>query len=362
MRFIPTNIILYFFLAILGMSGVVFAVIWPQAIGFYIFIAFAAVGGLGVAVNIYYTKRRNKQLICPIGSDCNAVINSQYAKFLGIPLEYCGMFYYAIILISYLFLIFIPHIFSNNLSSALIILTAGAFLFSLYLLFVQAFILKKWCIWCLLSAMLSIGIFIVSLAKVDFAVTFFMKVETIIEIIHTLGFVIGMGGATITLFLFFKFLRDFKIDETELKILQGISEFVWLGLVLVLVSQFISYVVYPNLLASSGLFLIETLALLVVAVTGAILLIIFAPLLSIIPFSSREDKNNNLSPLETLKKQLFVLGAITVSSWYFAFIMNYLSEYSFSNLFLVYLVVLMTASFLSLLIEKNINKKNFDIS
>ena len=219
-RFIQPHIFLYFFLLILGISGFFFMVVWPQAVGFYAFIALAAVGGFGVALYIYYTKKHNKQLVCPIGLNCNVVITSRYSQFLGLPLEYLGMFYYAVIFAAYVILIFAPHILSQLFLFGLEIFTAAAFFFALYLLFVQAFILRQWCIWCILSAALSIGIFIISLASVNLATAFLTEAQTIIGAIHALGFVLGMGGATTALFLFLIFLRDRTIDEKELQTLK----------------------------------------------------------------------------------------------------------------------------------------------
>jgi len=358
MRLIQANIFLYFFLLTLGISGFFFAVIWPQAEGFYAFIAFAASGGLGVALYIYYTKKYKQQLVCPIGSDCNVVITSRYAKFLGVSLEYWGMFYYAVIFASYITLILAPHLLSEFFLSGLIILTSVAFFFSLYLLFVQAFLLRQWCIWCLLSAMLSIMIFIVSLASIDFAVVFLAEITTIIEAVHTLGFMLGIGGATTALFLFFKFLRDFVIDENELQTLKGISEIVWLGLVFVLISQFISYVTKIEILASSGPFLLQTIALFVVAVSGAVLMIIFTPFLTAIPFNETA-KGHHHSLTESLRKPLFITGAIALSSWYFAFIMDYLLGYKLTVLLLAYIIVLVTVIATALLLEKNIGRVKF---
>lgn len=355
MRLIQANIFLYFFLLILGISGFLFAVIWPQTEGFYAFIAFAAAGGSGVALYIYYTKRYHKQLVCPIGSDCNVVITSRYSKFLGVSLEYWGMFYYALIFAAYIVLIFAPHLLSEFLLSGLIMLTAAAFFFSLYLLFVQAFLLRQWCIWCLLSAMLSIVIFIISLASINFAVAFLAEITTVIEAVHTLGFVLGIGGATTALFLFARFLRDLDIDENELQILKGISELVWLGLAFVLVSQFISYVVYAELLSRSGPFLVQTVALFVATVSGAVLMIIFAPFLAVIPFNETA-KDHRHSPSESLKKPLFITGAITLSSWYFAFSMNYSPEYELTVLLLAYIAVIAAAVATALLWEKGVSR------
>lgn len=354
-RFIQPNIFLYFFLLILGISGFFFAVIWPSTVGFYVFITLAAIGGFGVSLYIYYTKRHNKQLACPVGSNCNVVITSRYSKFLGVPLEYLGMFYYTVVFVAYIVLIFAPHLLSKPFLSGLVILTTAAFFFALYLLFVQAFLLRQWCIWCILSAALSIGIFIISLANVDLAAAFLTEAQTTIGVVHALGFALGLGGATATIFLFFRFLRDHNIDEKELQTLKGISELIWFGLALVLVSQFASYVAHTETLALSGPFLAQTIAFFVIVVSGAILMIIIAPLLAMIPFSERA-KNHHRSPLESLRKPLFITGAVVLSSWYFAFIMSYLPEYELTVLLLVYIIVLATAIVIGLLCERGISK------
>lgn len=354
MRFIQANIFLYFFLLLLGVSGFFFAIIQPETVGFYGFIVFASSGGLGVALYIFYTKRHHKQLVCPVGSDCNAVVSSRYAKFLGIPLEYWGMFYYSVIAAAYIILIFAPRLFSGFFLSGLTMITAAAFLFSLYLLFVQAFLLRQWCIWCLLSAALSIGIFIISLAKVDFVLVLLAEAAAVILAVRALGFALGMGGTTAALLLFFKFLRDRDINENELQTLKGISELVWLGLAFILVSQFAFFVVSPETLAQSGLFLIQTIALFVVAVGGAVLMIIFAPFLAVIPFNEK-NKEGRQSSLASLKRPLFVIGAVTLSSLYFAFVLNYLPESGLIILLLAYIVVLATAIIGALFLEKRIS-------
>ena len=355
MRFIQPNIFLYFFLLILGISGFFFAVIWPQTEGFYAFITFAAAGGLGVALYIDYTKKHHQKLVCPVGSDCNVVITSRFSKFLGVPLEYWGMFYYSVILAAYGVLIFFPRLISGPLLSGLMMFTASAFLFSLYLLFVQAFLLRQWCIWCLLSAMLSITIFITSLISADFAVAFLAEMTTAIEALHALGFAFGIGGTTAVLFLFARFLRDLDIDEKELRTLKGISELIWLGLVLALVSQIASYVAYADLLSRSGPFLVQTLALFVAVVSGAVLMIIFAPFLAMIPFNEMA-KGHRHSPLESFKKPIFATGAIAFSSWYFAFVMDYSPQYKPTVLLLAYAAVIATAVIIALIWERGISK------
>lgn len=128
--------------------------------------------GFLVARHIYRHKNNNESpLVCPIKFDCHAVTHSDYSKFFGIPLEIYGMTYYAVISLSYLLLIFIPempgavHI---DLVAVLIAASSMAFLFSLYLISVQIFILKKGCSWCIVSAFICLVIFILTMLNYDF--------------------------------------------------------------------------------------------------------------------------------------------------------------------------------------------------
>jgi len=116
--------------------------------------------GLGIAGYIHRKKVAGEKLVCPIGTECQSVIYSPYSKFLEIPLENLGVFYYLIIALSYTLSLFFPSWNADNLSFATLSLTTVAFIFSLYLLFIQIIILRKWCSWCLGSAILCTIIFV----------------------------------------------------------------------------------------------------------------------------------------------------------------------------------------------------------
>jgi uncharacterized membrane protein len=127
--------------------------------------------GFMVARLIRKHKKENAPLVCPIGFDCHAVVHSDYSKFLGVPVEIFGMLYYAIVSISYICLIFLPM--PENLSIDLVIvlmfLSLIAFIFSMYLIAVQIFILKKGCSWCIVSAFICLLIFILTILNHDFS-------------------------------------------------------------------------------------------------------------------------------------------------------------------------------------------------
>ncbi len=121
-----------------------------------------ALAGAILCVYIFFTKRLNVPLVCPIHGSCDVVIHSEYSKFFGIPLELLGFFYYAAIAGTYAWMGI-----TGSPTSALPLLYASgiAFLFSLYLTGLQAFVIKHWCTWCLTSAAFCALILSLSLAK-----------------------------------------------------------------------------------------------------------------------------------------------------------------------------------------------------
>ncbi|MDO8564674.1 MAG: vitamin K epoxide reductase family protein [bacterium] len=120
-------------------------------------------GGLCLAAFIYFKKRQPKPLVCPIGHSCDPVVHSDYSRFMTVPVEILGIGYYAIIAAAYAATVAIPALHSGVLGTSLLGLSAVALLFSLYLTAIQAFVLKEWCTWCLISAGLCAIIFFTGL-------------------------------------------------------------------------------------------------------------------------------------------------------------------------------------------------------
>lgn len=118
-------------------------------------------GALGffVAKHIRHHKKEAKPLVCPMNLKCDVVVHSDYSKFLGMPVEVLGMFYYCVISIFYLVLVFVPGVLSPAVIFILVLLSTLAFLFSLYLILIQMFVIKEGCFWCFVSALVSILIF-----------------------------------------------------------------------------------------------------------------------------------------------------------------------------------------------------------
>jgi len=123
-----------------------------------------SIAGFAISFHIWNKiHRKKKKLKCIIGDGgCNAVVKSSYGKILGLDNTFLGMFYYAFVFISAVAFLFFPLLLNfNQVYLGAIAITGSAALFSFYLLFVQFFVLKKWCEYCSTSAALSIGIFLV---------------------------------------------------------------------------------------------------------------------------------------------------------------------------------------------------------
>ena len=130
-------------------------------------IALLGLCGFWVAKYIHKHKKADSTpLVCPMKFNCHAVVHSGYSRFFGIPLEIYGMIYYTFIFIAYLYLAFISNL-PLPIIAFLIVLSFIAFIFSIYLTFVQIFILKEGCFWCFVSAAISTIIFILIFLSYD---------------------------------------------------------------------------------------------------------------------------------------------------------------------------------------------------
>jgi hypothetical protein len=131
-------------------------------------------------------------------------------------------------------------------------------LFSAYLVGLQAFVIKAWCIWCL-GVALSNFILIVSLFGIptESIVPMLASQKVLWIIIHNIGFILGVGSATITDIFFFRFLKDNIITQEEKETMDTLSAVIWAGLAILVVSGIALYLPEQARLAVSSKFLIK---------------------------------------------------------------------------------------------------------
>ena len=135
---------------------------FPSEVLTKIIIFVLGVCGFMVAQHIRKHKTKNTPLVCPVGFDCHGVVHSDYSRFMGMRVEVLGMVYYAFISLVYLLLIFVSNALPSLMMALPIVLSSVAFLFSIYLIYIQLFVLKKGCSWCIVSSIISALIFILT--------------------------------------------------------------------------------------------------------------------------------------------------------------------------------------------------------
>jgi uncharacterized membrane protein len=116
--------------------------------------------GFALCTYMYRCKSKKKPLVCPLRTSCDFVTTSKYSKFLGIHLEIIGMVYYGVVVVIHAIVAIDPVLATTNGIIVGLVASIGAFLFSIYLTSIQAFVLRQWCTWCLCSATLCLLIFI----------------------------------------------------------------------------------------------------------------------------------------------------------------------------------------------------------
>lgn len=313
----------------------------------YIYLAVIAFAlwGLYITIRINYKKHKPGPMVCPLGADCKAVLGSEFSSFFGIGLELFGAAYYALTVLIYGTLFFLPHLANDWVIFVLTGFTTGAFLFSIYLTFVQAFYVKSWCTWCLCSAFASVMIFVLTVIGIFVSGTNLIPILVTLKhpilIIHLLGFALGVGGATITDILFFRFLKDFKITISEDKILKIMSQAIWFGLFLAIISGIGLYLPNMEALNVSSKFLVKVIAVLIITMNGALLNLFISPKLVSIVFKGKSSS----ATLHRLRKIAFASGGISFVSWYTAFILGTFKSIplSFGILFSIYVFLLISA-------------------
>lgn len=120
--------------------------------------------GIGIAGYLFYVEAQGVRAVCgPVG-DCNAVQHSPYAKLFGVlPTSLLGIFGYLAILAAWWLQRLSNPNWAAYASLALFGFSLFGTLFSLYLTYVEIFILRAVCVWCLSSAVVMTLLMLLSL-------------------------------------------------------------------------------------------------------------------------------------------------------------------------------------------------------
>jgi uncharacterized membrane protein len=131
----------------------------PAAFSNWLPVAFLIAGAVGFIDAAYLTAKHflGTPVACSLLKGCEQVTTSQYAAIFGVPIAILGVFYYLIIIA-----LSAAYLDSRKLLFLKLIayLTPFGFLASLRFVYLQIFIIKAICLYCMVSAATSALLFI----------------------------------------------------------------------------------------------------------------------------------------------------------------------------------------------------------
>lgn len=311
-------------------------------------VIFLGILGFLLALWIRHKKTKQEPMVCPFTGECGEVVNSRYSKFLGMDLTIIGVGYYAAITLIYWMLLMFHSLVVPEVVFLLLTMTTFAFLFSLYLTGVQAFILKKWCTWCLFSVSLCMLIFITTIAGLELDVkALLLNYKGIITLLHTIAAAIGVGAVTITEIFFFRFLEDYRISNDEAEIMHTLSNVVWFALGFFVLTGLGLFIPMTESVLLQSQIVMKIFLALVLIVTGIILTLVAYPRLVDISFGEADVKDEG--ELSHLRRLVYAFGGISIVTWYSVFILEYIQDtgLTFGQLFSIYAILATVAVALS---------------
>ena len=123
----------------------------------YALAALLALIGIADALYLTIVHVTGQSVRCTIMSGCSAVLSSPYAVVAGIPLAAVGAAaYFSVFSLAILALFGYPKV-----SGLLLALVIAMFAVSLWLIYLQAFVIREFCQYCLLSALITTTLLVV---------------------------------------------------------------------------------------------------------------------------------------------------------------------------------------------------------
>ena len=170
----------------------------------------------------------------------------------------------------------------------------------------------------------------------------------LVRTIHILGVALGLGTATITDVFFFRFLKDFKISRMESGVMRTLTLVIWFALVILVASGTVLYLQDMERLNQSSKFLTKMIVVGVIIINGIVLNLFISPRLT------------KISSDKYTRRIAFALGAISITSWYSAFLLGMFRAVplSFAVLVSIYCALSLLAIVASQVMERIYTKRS----
>lgn len=165
-----------------------------------------------------------------------------------------------------------------------------------------------------------------------------VSTREVLLVIHIIGTVLGVGGATISDLIFFKATKDEKMDSHEWGILRAVSKVIWVGLALAIISG-IGFLLQMDDISNPKIWAKVTI-IGVIFLNGVFLHWKIFPL-----FASMVGKKISNTQFAENMTTVFTSGAISITSWYIVLILGTWrglnNTLSYWQILCAYIVILM---------------------
>jgi uncharacterized membrane protein len=144
------------------MSNKAMSVPTPTSRGWSLVTPILAVLGIGISGYLSYVKLSATQAVCLGLGECETVQNSPYSVILGIPIAILGLLTYLAIIALWWWSQDEQRPYADMAPMILFGITLFGFLYSVYLTYLELFVLKAICPWCVASAILMTVLMIIN--------------------------------------------------------------------------------------------------------------------------------------------------------------------------------------------------------
>lgn len=175
-----------------------------------------------------------------------------------------------------------------------------------------------------------------------------MDLQTILVTIHLIGFAFGVGGATASDLVFLRSISNGKVSKDQYQLIKTVSSVVWASVVILLVSGTALMALQQFEIGEVprfgwSFFQLKLVAFFMAVANGTVFhFFVFPSLKKSVGKSFRTLKMRAKYPL------FAVTGAVSIVSWYTAFIMvafgRFFNEFSFITLLSGYIALIVFAS------------------
>lgn len=270
------------------------------------------IAGLTVSTYLHFKKKNlSEGMVCPMDGSCEDVITSKYSKFLGLDVEILGMLYYTTIIVAYTVFLFTPQVAPPWFVFGVLMSSIVAVMFSLYLTFLQAFTLKMWCTWCLISATFTGLILTAALPAAAIGLSALMsQFMPVLLWLAVIGSAIGLGTSIAYDALYLTYLKDFEISEAQAQSLNTINHLVWASIAAVFLGTAGMAIGNPEILGTPS-FLASVFVLGFIVLNDSSYTLYLGNKLSDLTFADKEGEKD----FRAEKQASFMMASFSTVSW-----------------------------------------------